>query len=606
MYIFTDDTYEYNVSDEYAERPYQSTANLETRKYWEQGENRVLYYMGTGLGKTVTFSFLPIWFPELQPYGMLVLVHRDELVFQAVEKLEAIFPGVPVGIEKGAYSTSGDCPIVVGSVQTLGRTGTSRINKFKDRFGIIVVDEAHRVTAGSQYANVLNYFGVGDKGDSLLPNGHKRISVGVTATPFRHDGIGLSDFYPVIAGNKGKGYSLIWGIINNWLTEPVYYVEMTNLDFSDLKSTKSDFVQKDLEKVNVDERNKLIVSAYKEKAEGLQAIAFCASVRHSKDLADTFRKYGIPAISIDGKTEENERKKWVNKYKTGEIQVLCNFGVFTEGFDAPNTQAILMCRPTKSTPLYLQMLGRVTRPVVHLPGNSSLTQRELLIAQSEKPNAIVIDFMDQYGDHDIATAPRLFGIKKQFKQSGVRLVRDIYERIQKAKKKAPDIDFSTIENLDEVETRIKEIDFWKAKNKLAKINLKKQTDLDWRMIREGVYELQILDNGDGTKVRLVHDGRGQFRSKVIKQARTETGGVKIDEYAGEQSLDFEEAIHKADDWIYDKFPDSIPHIRRQKYKSSKATDKQLLLMRKFGIDFPATARPSKQAASLIISKLLKK
>ncbi|HIE25697.1 TPA: restriction endonuclease, partial [Candidatus Poribacteria bacterium] len=110
------------------------------------------------------------------------------------------------------------------------------------------------------------------------------------------------------------------------------------------------------------QRNALIISEIARlNDEGYTVIIFACSVEHARMLADLCRIRGIMARSIDGETAEQDRRLWLKQYKRGDFRTLINFGVLTTGFDAPNTNAILITRPTASLVLYSQMIGRGIR-----------------------------------------------------------------------------------------------------------------------------------------------------------------------------------------------------------------------------------------------------
>lgn len=171
-------------------RPYQLEAIARVKEScFEEGINNLLIQKPTGAGKTVFFSLLPDAI-NIGERRVLVLAHREELVEQAAAKLKVWNPDKSVGIEMGVHR-AGDAQIVVASVQTIGRTGSIRLEQFDpETFGLIVVDETHHSVATS-YGNVLDYFRVKERKDIL--------HVGVTATTKRFDGKGLGKIYDKIA-----------------------------------------------------------------------------------------------------------------------------------------------------------------------------------------------------------------------------------------------------------------------------------------------------------------------------------------------------------------------------------------------------------------------
>ena len=104
-----------------------------------------------------------------------------------------------------------------------------------------------------------------------------------------------------------------------------------------------------------------VVEHYLKHVNGQQAICFCVSIKHSLDLRNLFLAAGVKAAHLDGKISKEERKEIVSKFAKGEIQVMTNCNLISEGFDVPNCNAIFLARPTQSLAMYLQQVGRGLR-----------------------------------------------------------------------------------------------------------------------------------------------------------------------------------------------------------------------------------------------------
>src|SRR5690606_23981825 len=113
--------------------------------------------------------------------------------------------------------------------------------------------------------------------------------------------------------------------------------------------------------VNNEGRNVAIVQAYRQYADGKKAIAFTVDVEHARVLTEVFQHAGIPAAYVHGGMRKEERKAVLQDLRSGEIRVVCNCNVLTEGFDEPSVEAVILARPTKSLSLFTQMVGRGTR-----------------------------------------------------------------------------------------------------------------------------------------------------------------------------------------------------------------------------------------------------
>src|SRR5206468_11544118 len=128
-------------------------------------------------------------------------------------------------------------------------------------------------------------------------------------------------------------------------------------------------------------RNRLVVENYLELAADRKALVFAADLNHARSLADMFKARGVSAAWVSGATPLSLRRSFLEKLRSGEIKVIVNCMVFTEGFDEPSLDAILVARPTRSLVLYCQMIGRGLRPY---PG---------------KKNCLFIDFVDNSSKH---------------------------------------------------------------------------------------------------------------------------------------------------------------------------------------------------------------
>ncbi len=338
-----------------------------------------------------------------------MISHRFELNQQAIKSFEWIC-GEDVDLEQAGYRADqrmNKSRIVVASVQTLTskNKGRYRMERFSpDDFGLLLIDEAHRSAAAS-YRRIVEHF---SKNEDLK-------IVGVTATPDRLDGVGLGCIYDEVVGNL----DLRWGVENGWLVAPrQVIIELEKLDLRDVKTVGGDLDERQLAKVVEAEEvlhgmaKPIVDFAGTDK----QAIVFTASVAQAHRLSELIRDYyerthGMvsqsTAMSIDGSMspQDPRRQQIVKDFKEGSIQFLVNCGVATEGFDAPNVKLVAIGRPTKSRALYVQMLGRGTRP---LPGTvegfDSSPERIAAIATRPKAHCDVLDFIGQSGRHSLVCA----------------------------------------------------------------------------------------------------------------------------------------------------------------------------------------------------------
>lgn len=368
-----------------------------------------LIVLPTGMGKTVVFSHLA---HRWESGRVLVMAHLDELIGQAARKIKAITGESPAVEMGGQYSDEQGflkSRIVVTSVQTMSRPRRHcRFNP--DDFGLVVIDEAHHAV-GDSYRKVMAHF-------------ERAKRVGVTATPNRSDEFALGQVFESVAFSM----SLSEAKDEGWLV-PILQrvVTVEGLDFSGLRTVAGDFNQSDLDRLLTAEGplHKMAVPLL-EIAGDRPAMAFCVSVRHAVAMAEVLNRYkaqsanfiagdealkqlGLPALGRQG------IRARAQEFREGKINVLCCCQLGLEGFDAPDTACVAMCRATKSTVVYTQALGRGTRPAEEIANQlgdmPTAAERRAAIAGSAKPGMTVIDFCGNAGRHQIVTAADLLGGK---------------------------------------------------------------------------------------------------------------------------------------------------------------------------------------------------
>jgi superfamily II DNA or RNA helicase len=379
-------------------RDYQEEVLRISKQKWDAGVTRQLLALPTGSGKTCIFASLP---KHHQIKGkMLVLVHRDVLAKQNKEKILRWNPGLHLKeeayIEMGEKEYEGWEEIVIAGVQTLGRANSQRLLKFDpNSFDVIVCDEAHHSVAET-YIRVFGHFG-------LFDDSNKKLLLGVTATPFRADD---KELLPHLYQEIIYDMPILQAIDKGWLCDIRSYRIQTeaNLDPIITRAHADDFPESQLEEaINNRLRNSLVAREWKKLAGNRRTIAFAVTVRHAKELAAAFRDYGVEAKAVWGDDPEREQKKV--DHQDGRLQVLCNCGILTEGYDDCAIECIVMARPTLSRLLFVQMIGRGTR-IEKFPGDiDNLVEARLNGLPITKPDCTVIDFVDNTTKHDLVTFP---------------------------------------------------------------------------------------------------------------------------------------------------------------------------------------------------------
>lgn len=383
-------------------RGYQVDALDRIHKAAARGVRRQLGVAATGLGKTVIFCALA----REMGVRTLVIAHRDELIEQAAANVRKWWPDADVGVVKGARDEV-HARVVVASVQTLSRP--ARLARLlaptllgEVPFGLMVIDEAHHAAADS-YRKLMHGLRCNEPDGPLL--------LGVTATPDRGDGKGLDDLFDEVT----FAYDIRWGIAQDYLCDLRGLRVKIDVDLRGLKVTAGDYNQGQAGQMLEDgDAPALIVKAWLAHAAGRRTLVFTPTVALAEAVRDEFCEAGVRAASVDGGTPIDERRATLAAYTAGDIDVICNCAVLTEGYDEPRTDCIVVARPTKSRALYTQMVGRGTRK------------------HPDKGNCLVIDVVGATEMHDLVTIPSLFGIEQPGKVwGGATVTEALREQIER-------------------------------------------------------------------------------------------------------------------------------------------------------------------------------
>jgi superfamily II DNA or RNA helicase len=315
--------------------PYQTATvdyvrrNLSTKK-------SILVVAPVATGKTVIFAELARYWANAGK-RVLVLAHREELLMQAKERLEA--RGLSVGVIKAQMRHLEDpkASVQVASVQTLCRRAVHHPG-----IDVIIVDEAHHSPARS-YQQIIDRY-------------PRAWLVGFTATPVHARG-SLADCFEDLYTAIEPADAVEQGYIAPW-TGRVWIPP----SLSDVKRVNGDFEQVSLGKA-MSRRHIVgdIVAKWKQYAKGRTTLLFAATVSQCRVMVKAFRKAGVSAEYLTANSRREDRAAMLARFAAGEFPVLCNVGLFTEGTSIDRVKCILLARPTYSLGLYLQMIGRGRR-----------------------------------------------------------------------------------------------------------------------------------------------------------------------------------------------------------------------------------------------------
>eukprot|EP00127_Corallochytrium_limacisporum_P002290 Clim_evm78s109 gene=Clim_evmTU78s109 len=383
------------------------------------------------------------------------MVHRKELLEQMASAIKLVLPmhapflisGGTLGSSKKAHSVMMEgirtSPVTVAMVATISQSKRLRTID-PDHFSHIIIDEAHHAVA-TTYVRVISHI----RNAGLL---------GFTATPFRGDVNSQSvpkrpllplaqteNLIPESSGLEGVFRDMVFkydiraAVREGWLVKPqLLMLHCLNIE-ENVKvvqktptmnnKTSGDYQLAALSEFMIESTNILIVArGILEHLSDKQAVIFTVSKQHAHDLAQILTHQSgylfsktIATAVVDSDTPLGERQALVHKFRDKRLQFLINCNILTEGFDAPNVEAIAIARPTRSAVLYTQMVGRALRPsscaVPHLTGTlgsdpatmlAEAERRRQALSSSAKPEALVVDFTGSTVRHTLVQSTELY------------------------------------------------------------------------------------------------------------------------------------------------------------------------------------------------------
>lgn len=380
-------------------RPYQVKADTGLDDAFAAGKKAPLVVLATGGGKT---SIAAHYIHKTVERGghVMFIAHRNELITQCSARLDGV--GVEHGIIKAGNKRVNDRPVQVASIATLinrvrpqEQTEGQAVDLLNQdaahnyKADLIIIDEAHRAL-GSTYLAAIAAF----------PNAKV---IGLTATPWRSDGKGLSDLFDhiVVGATPAELTELGYLVPCRAFTTPL------EPDFDKIKIKMGEFDKKAVEAaMNTAKLVGDIYDQWKTRASDRQTVIFASSRAHGQHIRDIFAEKGERVAYLDGDTDALVRDQILADLTSGVIQIVVNMGVLTEGWDCPPVSCIVIARPTKSLTLYIQIAGRGLRT---LPGEDQIP-RDLWHTRKKK-DCILIDHGGNTMRHGLVTEDREYSLE---------------------------------------------------------------------------------------------------------------------------------------------------------------------------------------------------
>jgi superfamily II DNA or RNA helicase len=336
----------------------------ETRK---AGNVRGLVSLATGLGKT----YLGIFDTQaMESERILFIVHVEHILKQAKNSFESVVPtrAVEMGFFTGKEKSHEGKNIIFSTVQTISRE--KNLTQFApDYFDYVIIDESHH-TAAESYKKVAEYF-------------QPKFFLGLTATPDRMDKKDVLEYY---GNNLVFEMSQTEAIKQGYLANLEYRGFKDNVDYSEIYYNGFRYDINDLNKsLMIEKRDRAVIDKFKELAHNKKTIAFCVSIDHAEWSAQKFREAGYDAIAIHSKIEDKNTAgayqsagEIIEAFDKGKHQIVFVVDMLNEGIDIPDVECLLMLRPTESSTILTQQIGRGLR-IAH-----------------NKSGVLVLDFIGNY------------------------------------------------------------------------------------------------------------------------------------------------------------------------------------------------------------------
>lgn len=343
----------------------QRKALRELNRYRAIGQDKALVVAATGSGKTYLAAFDALNFA---PEHLLYIVHEGSILKRSLDTFQTVFSGdVIMGEYTGEHKDLG--------AQFLFSTNVSMCRSLelfdKKQFDYIIIDECHHAAAES-YKKIINYF-------------EPEFLLGLTATPERMDN---QDVYELFGNNVPYELRLRDALVNDLIVPFKYYgIRDDRVDFSKENERRmiSQFVTEEHCEFVVEHIEKHRVPNQK-----LKALAFCKTVSHAKMMAEALEPYYKTAY-LTGKNDTGERVRAYEDLQSdreGTLEVLCAVDILNEGVDIPGVNMVLFLRPTESSTIFIQQLGRGLRkydskdyvPVVDFIGNNYKRSAQIALA----------------------------------------------------------------------------------------------------------------------------------------------------------------------------------------------------------------------------------
>ena len=339
-------------------RSYQTECVSCIWDYFEKESGNPICVLPTGTGKSVCIAmFLESVYRQFQNQKILVLTHVKELIQQNFLKLVELWPGAPAGIYSAGLGRK-------DLLQKIIFAGIASIIKVAHQLGhvdLVIVDECHLIGPNDK-TMYQKFFSILKLTNPLLK------IIGFTATDYRLGQGKLTDgenpLFTGVCFNIATVKAFNRLIAENYLAPLIPKPTSTLLDVEGLHLRGGEFIEGEMQKAFDREHitRAAIQEALEYKESRLSWLVFSTGVEHSEHIAEILNEYGVRAVAVHSKMPDKQRDEAIRDFKAGKYQAIVNNNILTTGFDHPPIDLILCLRATQSAVLWVQMLGRGTRP----------------------------------------------------------------------------------------------------------------------------------------------------------------------------------------------------------------------------------------------------
>lgn len=354
-------------------REYQQKCLTETIDWLKNNQGNPLVVAPTGSGKSWLIATLVYNLLKEEPHArILILSHVAKILKQNAEKILAVWPSCPLSIYSATLNQKKISYVTIGQIQTVCRN----LKHFTRPFNYIIIDECHLIPSSEDgiYRTTINEF--------TKQNPNLRC-IGFTATPYRlKTGLlhtGENKLFDEIASE----IDLLELIDNGFLAPLLTKSAIAQADLSQAKIRAGEYVASSARNCINPITQKAIDECLKYGKDRKNWLVFCCDIEHVKNITEYLNSINIKSNYIIGDTSDKQREDLFRKFKNGDLQALVACETLTTGVDLPCIDMIILLRPTQSTSLYVQMLGRGMRP------------------HENKQNCLVMDFAGNIQKHGL-------------------------------------------------------------------------------------------------------------------------------------------------------------------------------------------------------------